>query len=129
MDVGFEGGRIDTDAANPLVFGGRKLIPNVSHTFSARQPLYVFLQSYEQHATSMRPLVAYAAFYRQNAKRLEIPPIGFTSGWNPASGAVPIRFTVSLTGLEPGEYDCQVTVLDPASGRAVFWRAPIVIVR
>jgi hypothetical protein len=38
---------------------------------------------------------------------------------------VPIRFTASLTELEPGEYECQVTVLDPGNGRAAFWRAPI----
>jgi len=101
----------------------------VSHTFSARQPLFVFLESYEQTAASMRPLVAYIAFYRENAMRLETPPTGFTSGWNPASRAVPIRFTVSLTSLEPGEYDCQVSVLDPGSGRAAFWRTSVVIVR
>jgi len=121
--------KIDPNAANPLMFDGRKLIPNVSHTFSARQPLFVFLESYEQTAASMRPLVAYIAFYRENAMRLETPPTGFTSGWNPASRAVPIRFTVSLTSLEPGEYDCQVSVLDPGSGRAAFWRTSVVIVR
>jgi hypothetical protein len=121
--------KIDQDAVNPLVFEGRKLIPNVSHTFSARQPLYVFLQSYEQNTPSMRPLVAYAAFYRANAQRLETSPLGIVTGWNPASGAVPIRFTASLVDLEPGEYDCQITVLDPGSGRAAFWRAPIAIVR
>jgi VWFA-related protein len=121
--------KIDPDAANPLVFDGRKLIPNVSHTFSARQPLYVFLQSYEQQTTAMRPLVAYASFYRGNTKQLESPVLGFATGWNPTSGAVPIRFTASLAGLEPGEYDCQITVLDPGTGRAAFWRAAVVIVR
>jgi hypothetical protein len=34
---------------------------------------------------------------------------------------------VSAATLKPGQYDCQVTVLDPASGKAAFWRAPIVI--
>jgi len=121
--------KIDQDAANPLVFEGRKLIPNVSRTFSARQPLYVFLQSYETDAPSMRPLVAYVAFYRDGEKRLEIPPIGVETGWTRTSGAVPIRITASLTGLDPGAYDCQVTVLDPAGGKAAFWRTPIVIVR
>ncbi len=120
--------KIDADAANPLVFDGRKLIPNVSRTFSLRRPLYIFLQSYQQGAVSMRPLVAYAAFYRGNIKRLETEPVGVTT-WNAETKAVPVWFTASLTALEPGDYDCQVTVLDPASGRAAFWRAPIVIVR
>jgi VWFA-related protein len=121
--------KIDSDVGNPLVFDGRKLIPNVSRTFSTRQPMYVFLQSYEPHATSMRPLVAYIAFYQRLVRQLEVPPAGFQSGWNPESGAVPIRLTVSLAALEPGEYDCQVTVLDPGSARAAFWRTPIVVVR
>jgi VWFA-related protein len=120
--------KIDRDTANPLVFEGRKLIPNVSHTFSARQPLYVFLQSYETGAASLRPLVAYVAFYRDGAKRFETPPIGIET-WNPASGAVPIRLTAALSGLDAGTYDCQVTVLDPAAGRAAFWRASILVVR
>ena len=121
--------KIDSDVGNPLVFDGRKLIPNVSRTFNARQPMYVFLQSYEPHATSIRPLVAYIAFYQGMVRQLELPPAGFQSGWNPESGAVPIRLTVSLAALEPGEYDCQVTVLDPGSARAAFWRASIVVVR
>jgi VWFA-related protein len=120
--------KVDADAANPLVFDGRKLIPNVSRTFTTRQVLQVFLQSYEPDAASLRPLVAYAAFYRGTAKRFETAPLGVTQ-WNAATKAVPIWFTASLTTLEPGEYDCQVTVLDPASGRAAFWRAPVVIVR
>ena len=120
--------KIDADAANPLVFDGRKLIPNVSRTFSAGRPVYVFLQAYEQDASSARPLVAFAALYQDGAKRLETAPVGATN-WNAAVKAVPIWFTASLTGIEPGEYECQVTVLDPISGRAAFWRTPIVVVR
>jgi hypothetical protein len=44
------------------------------------------------------------------------------------SKALPIRFTVPLTNVEPGEYECQVTVLDPTTGKAAFWRAPITVV-
>jgi VWFA-related protein len=120
--------KIDTDAANPLVFDGRKLIPNVSRTFSAARPVYVFLQAYEQDASSPRPLVAFAALYHHGAKRLETAPMGMTN-WNAVAKAVPIWFTASLAGVEPGEYECQVTVLDPGSGRAAFWRTAIVIVR
>jgi len=90
--------------------------------------VYVFLQAYEQDASSARPLVAFAALYQDGAKRLETAPVGATN-WNAAVKAVPIWFTASLTGIEPGEYECQVTVLDPISGRAAFWRTPIVVVR
>ena len=108
---------------------GRKLLPAVTRTFHAGQPLYVFLQAYEHGVTSMRPLVAFVSFYRDGAKALETEPLGVSDGWDPASRTVPIRLTVSLATLQPGPYDCQVTVLDPAGNRAAFWRAPIVVTR
>jgi VWFA-related protein len=120
--------KIPSDAANPLVHEGLKLIPSVTRTFSASRPLFVFLQSYERGA-AMRPLVAFVTFYREGAKIFETEPLGITGGWDPKSRAVPIRLTVPLGGLPPGSYECQVSVLDPAASRAAFWRAPIVVVR
>jgi VWFA-related protein len=119
--------RISTDAANPLVYEGQKLIPSVTRTFSARQPLFIFLQAYERDAPAMRPLVAFVTFYRAGVKAFESDVLGVSEGWDTTSKAVPIRFTIPLDGRQPGAYDCQVTVLDPAGGRAAFWRATIAI--
>lgn len=44
-----------------------------------------------------------------------------------ARGAVPIRLDVSLADLAPGDYICQVTVLDSHAQRATFWRAVVTI--
>jgi hypothetical protein len=41
---------------------------------------------------------------------------------------MPLRFDVGLQPLPGGEYDCQVTVLNPAGGKSSFWSAPITIV-
>jgi hypothetical protein len=30
--------------------------------------------------------------------------------------------------LNPGQYELQLTVLDPTAHKVVFWRAPVVIV-
>jgi hypothetical protein len=121
--------KIPIDAAHPLVSEGHRLVPGVTRTFSARAPLFVFLQSYEPDAAAMRPLAAYVGFYRDGARVFETGAIGISTGWDAASKAVPIRFTIPLAHLAPAAYDCQVTVLDPAAGRAAFWRAPVVIVR
>lgn len=121
--------KISSDTANPLVHEGQKLIPSVTRTFSASRPLFVFLESYERDAATMRPLVAYVAFYREGAKAFETETLAVRDGWDPKSKAVPIRFNVPLGRLQPGSYDCQVTVLDPTDGRAAFWRAPIVVIR
>ena len=121
--------RLATDAVNPLVHDGLKLIPSVTRTFSTSRPLFVFLQAYERYAETMRPLAAFVAFYRDGAKVLETDTLGINTGLDSRSGAVPIRFTIPLDQLQPGPYDCQVTVLDPNGRKAAFWRSPVVITR
>jgi VWFA-related protein len=121
--------KIPVEVANPLFHEGQKLVPSVTRTFNASRPLYVFLQAYERDSVAMRPLVVLVTFSRDGAKVFETEPFGVTQGWDPKSKAVPIRLTIPLNSLEPGAYDCQVTVLDPTSERAAFWRAPVVVVR
>jgi hypothetical protein len=43
-------------------------------------------------------------------------------------GLTDINATIPLAHLPPGNYTCQVTVLDPATQRATFWRAPLLLV-
>jgi hypothetical protein len=121
--------KISTDAVNPLIFQGQKLIPSVTRTFSTTRPLFVFLQAYEHDATAERPLVAFVAFYADGVKAFETEPQAVTEGWDPKSKAVPIRLSVPLGSLKSGSYDCQVTVVDPSGSRAAFSRTSIVISR
>jgi VWFA-related protein len=114
--------------ADPLVYDGQRLIPSVTRVFSKQRDLYVFLQAYERGATTTEPLVAFVTFYKGDAKALETAPLPVVDGLDARSKAVPLRFSVPLEGLETGRYDCQVTVLDPASQKAAFWRAPVVLV-
>jgi hypothetical protein len=44
-------------------------------------------------------------------------------------GTTPINFDIKLSGLPAGEYQCQVTVLDPTGKRASFWRGGFAISR
>jgi hypothetical protein len=120
--------RVSTDAANPLVFDGQKLIPSVTRVFSRSRGLHVFLQAYQRAATSTEPLVAFVSFYRGESKVFETPPLAVIEGLDPRTKAVPLRFTLSVSELPPGQYDCQVTVLDPIGQKATFWQAPIALV-
>jgi hypothetical protein len=122
-------GKDRTDAGNPLVQNGQKLIPSVTRVFTRGQDLYVYLQAYEQKATSMQPLVAFVTFYRNQAKVLETPPEEVTDGRNNELRTMAIWFTISLSRLLAGRYKCQVTVLDPNGNEAVFWQAPIMILQ
>jgi len=72
--------------------------------------------------------VAFVTFYRGQAKAFETPPLPVTEGLNNRMKTVPLKFSLSLAKLTPGRYTCQVTVLDPASQKAAFWQAPVVLV-
>ncbi len=120
--------KIAADAVNPLVHEGQKLVPSVTRVFSKSRELYLFLQAYERGATAMQPLVAFVTFYRGEVKAFETLPLAVTDGLDAKSKAVPLRFSLPLDKLPPGQYDCQVTVLDPTGQKAAFWQAPIVII-
>jgi len=115
------------DAVNPLIEDGQKLVPSVTRVFDRNRDLYVYLQAYERTAETTQPLVAFVTFYHGSTKAFETAPLPVTEGLNPKSKAVPLRFSLPLTQLAPGRYDCQVTVLDPTGQKAAFWQAPIEI--
>jgi VWFA-related protein len=115
-------------AADPLVDANGKLIPSVTRVFATDRELYVYLQGYEQGAAPTDPLVGFVTFYRNGAKVLETQPIAATPAAGSRLNTVPLSFTVTPSKLPPGEYQCQVTVLDPTRGRATYWQAPILLV-
>ena len=120
--------KINAEVANPLVLDGQKLIPSVTRVFSKSRDLYVFLQAYERDATNIRPMVAFVSFYQGQVKAFETVPLAAIQESDARSKAVPLRFSLSLEKLPPGQYDCQVTVLDPTGQKAAFWQAPIVVI-
>ena len=120
--------KIDAEAANPLVLDGQKLIPSVTRVFSKSRDLYVFLQAYERDAASTRPMIAFVGFYQGQVKAFETAPLAVAEALDAKSKALPLRFSLSLDKLPPGQYDCQITVLDPSGQKAAFWQAPIVVI-
>ena len=116
------------DASNPLIQDGQKLIPSVTRVFRQSKDLYVYLQAYQQGATSVQPLVAFVGFYRAQTKAFETQPMKVIDGWNNRLKTVPLTFSIPLKQLPPGHYDCQVTVLDPTGQKSTFWRAPVMLV-
>lgn len=130
--------RAKDDAMNPLVQEGKKLVPSVTRVFSHNRDIYVFLQAYKQSASASalpqgapppnpQPMMAFVTLYSNGVEALKTQPIAVKP--NPATrlGVAPLSFDVSAANLKPGEYECQVTVLDPSTSKAAFWRAPIVV--
>lgn len=132
--------RAKEDAVNPLVQNGKKLVPSVTRVFNQNRDIYVFLQAYKPAASAgvsagtppaklpdAQPLMAFVTLYANGAEALRTTPIAVPPNAATRLGVTPLSFDVSAASLKPGEYVCQVTVLDPATSKAAFWRAPIVI--
>lgn len=120
--------RDKSEAANPLVQDGVKLIPSVTRVFHASRDLFVYLQAYEPTAETIQPLVAFVTFYRGSAKAFETAPLPVAEGMNNRLKTIPLKFSLSLANLTPGEYRCQVTVLNPATEKAAFWSAQVMLI-
>jgi hypothetical protein len=117
------------EPVNPLVEDGKKLIPSVTRVFSKGREMTIYLQAYEPGAETNRPLLAFASFYRDQRKVWETPAIRVTSGVANGLRTMPIKMAVPLDALKPGQYDCQISVLDSTGQKAAFWRAPIAVVQ
>jgi VWFA-related protein len=124
----YTAGKDKVQAANPLVQEGQKLIPSVTRVFSKQRDMFVYLQAYQQGVEKIQPVVAYVTFYRGNAKAFETPPLPVTEGLETRLKTVPLKFSISLAKLNPGRYNCQVTVIDPTSQKANYWQAPVMLV-
>jgi VWFA-related protein len=134
-----------TQAADPLVQDGYKLIPSVTRVFHTSGDMYVYLQAAEWqldaenhyvktesgkmvYATTARPLISYVSFFRKGVKVMETPAVKTVEGLDVKSGMIPIKMAFALGSLKPGEYTCEVTVLDPTTKKASFWEAPVMMI-
>ncbi len=114
-------------AGNPLVEDNQKLVPSVTRVFRKDQEMYVYLEAYQPAAEKTQPLLATVSFYRGKAKAFEAAPLEVTTGLNPKSKAVPIRFSLPLEKLQPGRYVCQVSVIEPSAQKFAVWRSAMVL--
>ena len=122
-------------ASEPPVQNGSKLIPSVTRVFSADHEMYVYLQAYLPDPpnapagtlASPQPLVAYVSFYRDGMKIHEGRPVAVPPAAQSRLHMAPFSFTVAAGTLPAGKYECHVTILDPAKGKAAFWQATILV--
>lgn len=136
------------DAVDPLVNGDGKLIPSVTRVFRLDRTMEVFLQAYvgstvtpaaaisgaaatnngAAQSTSAKPLVAFVDFFRNGKKVIETRSVQALTLEDSRLGVTPVNIKVALSGLQPGEYQCQVTVLDATGSRAAFWQGSVLLV-
>jgi VWFA-related protein len=120
--------KAQAQAVNPLVQDGLKLIPSVTRVFRLDQEMFIYMQAYQQATETPQPLYGYVTFYKGGEKAFESAPIRVVEAVANRLKTMPLKFNLPLSKLAPGEYDCQVTVLEPGGKKAAFWRAPIMLV-
>jgi len=113
---------------SPLVQDGMKLIPSVTRVFSKSKDMYVYLQAYQQGTEPAQALSGYVTFYQGGAKAFETAPVAVQEALGNRLRTMPMKFQIDLDKLPPGEYTCQVTVLDGQRKKAAFWQAPVMLI-
>lgn len=113
---------------SPLVQDGRKLIPSVTRVFSKAKEFFVYLQAYQQGTDAPQPMQSYVTFLKDGAKAFETAPALAAQTQPNRLRTTPIAIAVPLESLAPGEYVCQVTVVDANRRKAAFWRAPVLVI-
>ena len=118
--------------ANPLIVAGEKVIPNITKVFRRSQNLYVNFDVYDAKpdpASSKlrRVKVSMSLFNTKGVKAFEVGPLDETQVADTRPEAVPVQFQVPLKDLVPGQYVCQINVVDEVGRKFAFPRAPLVV--
>jgi len=94
--------------------------------------MLVYFQAYKQSLDASPPgnqsLFAFVSLYSAGAKFFETSPAAIVPSATTRLGVLNVSFQFALDRLTPGSYDCQITIIDPATTKTNFWRAPILIV-
>ncbi len=114
---------------HPLVQDGQKLIPSITRVFRRDQNLYVY---FEVYYPSLDPrdekpsLAAGVGFFRGNGKVFESAAVRPATRTRPQT--VSFQIQAPLAKFVPGEYICQVSVVDELGRKFAFRRASILII-
>jgi VWFA-related protein len=112
---------------NPLVRDGEELVPNLPHVFRQDQHLYFLYEVYSPDKTPKTRVLTSIEFLNGSTKAFETPLVQATELNEPTRNAVAFQFDVPLTDLKPGQYTCQINVIDDTAGSFSFPRTAILI--
>ncbi len=119
-------------AANPLIVGDEKIVPNITKVFRRSQHLYVSFDVYDAlpdpSNSKLRNIkVSLSLFNQKNAKAFEIGPLDATQLASTRPEAVPVNIDIPLKDIVPGRYTCQINVVDEAGRKFAFPRTALVV--
>ena len=113
---------------DPLVHDGQLWVPNVAHVFRQDGHLYLLYEVYGPMATPQSPrLLTSIEFLSGSTKVFETPLVEATKLTDPARNTIAFQFDVPLNSLKPGQYTCQVNVIDDRGGAFSFPRTGVLV--
>jgi len=120
-------------AANPLIDGEEKMVPNITRVFRRNQNLYVTFDVYDarpdpQNSKARRVKVSMSLFNEKGAKAFDIGPLDETQVAGTRTETVPVKFQVPLKDLAPGRYTGQINIIDEVGRKFAFPRTQLVVV-
>lgn len=117
--------------SHPLVQEGQKLVPSITRVFRKGQNLYVYFEVYDPSLDSDRKIPSVAAdlaIFHGAQKTFESSPVRLTQLATKRPNVVPFQFQLPLTRFAPGQYTCQLNVIDEVGRKFAFPRTTMVIV-
>jgi VWFA-related protein len=123
---------------SPLVRGGQEYVPNISHVFRQDQHLYLLYEIYDparqkieaNQAKGVKPgidVLSSLQLMQGSVKVYETPLVQAKSVNVEGRDAVAVELDVPLTALKPGQYVCQLNVIDDAGGSFAFPRFAVLL--
>ncbi|HEY3703535.1 MAG TPA: VWA domain-containing protein [Terracidiphilus sp.] len=123
---------------SPLVRNGQEYVPNISHVFRQDQHLYLLYEVYgpaKEKLADNAPkgtkagvsVLSSLELLQGAAKVYETPVVKATAVNVPGRDAVALELDVPLNGLRPGQYICQLNVIDDAGGSFAFPRFAVLV--
>ncbi len=122
-------------AENPLIdSSGQTILPNVTRAFRPGQDLWAYIEVYdptipENMAQNFRvaSVVASLALYQGGQKILETEPLRVNRLNAKRDNVLSLLLRAQLKDLKPGQYTCQINVIDELGRKFAFPRAPLVV--
>ena len=122
-------------AENPLIdTSGQKLLPNVTRAFRPGQSLFVYFEVYdpgvpENPPPNARPasVAANIALFDGTKKVFETPQIRVNRLDEKRNNVLAVRLNTQIQGVIPGQYTCQVNVIDEFGRKFAFSRTALVV--
>lgn len=127
---------------SPLVRDGREYVPNISHVFRQNQHMYLLYEVYDPARAKAemgaktapkagpRPdidLMSSLELIQGNRKVYETAIVRAQSTNVEGRNAVAFELDVPLDTLKPGQYLCQLNVIDDAAGSFAFPRFAVLV--